>query len=83
MNGIKNAEFISALYRHKDSYLYCSEVTALILRNLGNQAIMNKVRTIKICSPTIISVPQIENEGCPQDVMVTLLPAGHCPGSTM
>lgn len=80
MNGLNRPDFLKGKTNH---YLYCSEITALILRNLGFHHLKNNIRTLEICCPTVISIPQFDGEGSSQDVMVTLLPAGHCPGSTM
>ncbi|KAF4525191.1 hypothetical protein B566_EDAN008296 [Ephemera danica] len=80
MNGLNRPDFLKGKTNH---YLYCSEITALILRNLGYHHLKNNIRTLEIGCPTVISIPQFDGEGSSQDVMVTLLPAGHCPGSTM
>ncbi|XP_018111227.1 protein artemis isoform X2 [Xenopus laevis] len=63
--------------------LYCSPVTKeLLLTNPKYAFWENRMISIEIDTPTQISLVD-EATGDKEDVVVTLLPAGHCPGSVM
>ncbi|KAG8577027.1 hypothetical protein GDO81_010046 [Engystomops pustulosus] len=64
-------------------FLYCSPVTKELLLTSPKYAFWEKrIRTIEVDTPTQISLID-EATGDKEDVLVTLLPAGHCPGSVM
>ncbi|KAM4748913.1 protein artemis [Rhinophrynus dorsalis] len=64
-------------------HLYCSPVTKeLLLTNPKYAFWENHIITIEVDNPTQISLVD-EATGDKEDVVVTLLPAGHCPGSVM
>ncbi|KAG8439999.1 hypothetical protein GDO86_005969 [Hymenochirus boettgeri] len=64
-------------------HLYCSPVTKELLLTSPKYAFWEKhIVSIEIDAPTQISLVD-EATGDREDVMVTLLPAGHCPGSVM
>ncbi|MBN3291050.1 DCR1C protein, partial [Polypterus senegalus] len=63
--------------------LYCSPVTKeLLLTNPRYRFWENHIVAIEVETPTQISLID-EATGEKEDIVVTLLPAGHCPGSVM
>ncbi|XP_027495431.1 protein artemis isoform X2 [Corapipo altera] len=63
--------------------LYCSPVTKeLLLSNWKYKFWENHIVALEVETPTQISLVD-ETSGEKEDVVVTLLPAGHCPGSVM
>ncbi|XP_067173034.1 protein artemis [Apteryx mantelli] len=63
--------------------LYCSPVTKeLLLTSSKYKFWENRIVTLEVETPTQISLVD-ETSGEKEDVEVTLLPAGHCPGSVM
>ncbi|KAM4902171.1 protein artemis [Sylvia borin] len=63
--------------------LYCSPVTKeLLLTNWKYKFWENHIVALEVETPTQISLVD-ETSGEKEDVVVTLLPAGHCPGSVM
>lgn len=67
----------------RKSSLYCSEVTrSLLLQDPGFTQLAPYLRGLPMDEPVPMSL-----EACPDSpalsFTVTLLPAGHCPGSTM
>ncbi|XP_027449169.1 protein artemis isoform X2 [Zalophus californianus] len=64
-------------------YLYCSPVTKELLLTSPKYKFWEKrIISIEIETPTQISLVD-EASGEKEEVVVTLLPAGHCPGSVM
>nr|XP_004662420.2 protein artemis [Jaculus jaculus] len=64
-------------------FLYCSPVTKELLLTSPKYRFWEKrIRTIEIETPTQISLVD-EASGEKEEIVVTLLPAGHCPGSVM
>ncbi|KAM4039718.1 protein artemis isoform 2-T2 [Anomaloglossus baeobatrachus] len=64
-------------------FLYCSPVTKELLLTSPKYAFWEKrIRAIEVDTPTQISLID-EATDAKEDVLVTLLPAGHCPGSVM
>ncbi|XP_010135547.1 PREDICTED: protein artemis, partial [Buceros rhinoceros silvestris] len=63
--------------------LYCSPVTKeLLLTNWKYKFWENHIVALEVETPTQISLVD-ETSGEKEDIEVTLLPAGHCPGSVM
>ncbi|XP_054844752.1 protein artemis [Eublepharis macularius] len=63
--------------------LYCSPVTReLLLTNPKYKFWENHIVSLEIETPTQISLVE-EASGEKEEIVVTLLPAGHCPGSVM
>ncbi|XP_053572476.1 protein artemis [Bombina bombina] len=63
--------------------LYCSPVTKeLLLTNPKYAFWENRIVAIEVDNPTQISLVD-EATGDKEDIVITLLPAGHCPGSVM
>ncbi|KAF6129634.1 DNA cross-link repair 1C [Phyllostomus discolor] len=64
-------------------YLYCSPVTKeLLLTSPKYRFWETRIISIEIETPTQISLVD-EASGEKEEIVVTLLPAGHCPGSVM
>ncbi|XP_053428468.1 protein artemis isoform X2 [Nycticebus coucang] len=64
-------------------YLYCSPVTKELLLTSPKYRFWEKrIVSIEIETPTQISLVD-EASGKKEEIVVTLLPAGHCPGSVM
>lgn len=83
MVGLNDISFSSHISSKPDQYLYCSEVTARLLRNMikGNESVLNKIKSLDL-GTNWLQVP-IKDSDYLTDVVVTLLPAGHCLGSCM
>ncbi|XP_013909828.1 PREDICTED: protein artemis [Thamnophis sirtalis] len=63
--------------------LYCSPVTKELLLSSPRYTFWeNYIVTLEVETPTQISLIE-ETSGEKEDIVVTLLPAGHCPGSVM
>uniref|UniRef100_A0A8C4RXM1 Protein artemis n=1 Tax=Erpetoichthys calabaricus TaxID=27687 RepID=A0A8C4RXM1_ERPCA len=87
-----NARAYFLSHCHKDRHfvwssltvrLYCSPVTKeLLLTNPRYRFWENHIVAIEVETPTQISLID-EATGEKEDIVVTLLPAGHCPGSVM
>ncbi|XP_056429353.1 protein artemis isoform X2 [Hyla sarda] len=64
-------------------FLYCSPVTKeLLLTSPKYEFWEKRIRAIEVDTPTQISLID-EATGEKEEVLITLLPAGHCPGSVM
>ncbi|XP_036763932.2 protein artemis isoform X1 [Manis pentadactyla] len=64
-------------------YLYCSPVTKELLLTSPKYRFWEKrIMSIEVETPTQISLVD-EASGKKEEIVVTLLPAGHCPGSVM
>ncbi|XP_077329109.1 protein artemis isoform X1 [Lithobates pipiens] len=64
-------------------FLYCSPVTKELLLTSPKYAFWeNRIRPVEVDTPTQISLVD-ECTGEKEDILITLLPAGHCPGSVM
>jgi Cft2 family RNA processing exonuclease len=83
MSGLNDISFSSHISSKSDQFLYCSEVTARLLKNMikGNESVVNKIKPLGL-GPNWLQVP-IKDSDYLIDVVVTLLPAGHCLGSCM
>lgn len=84
MVGLAESEFFERLESRKNNRLYCSEVTkGLLLADDRYSRLEEHVYTLKIDRPTIIEADSLEDPKELERVSVTLLHAGHCPGSVM
>ncbi|XP_006894347.1 PREDICTED: LOW QUALITY PROTEIN: protein artemis [Elephantulus edwardii] len=64
-------------------YLYCSPVTKeLLLTNAKYRFWEKRIISIEVDTPTQVTLID-EASGKKEELVVTLLPAGHCPGSVM
>jgi len=83
MVGLRDLNFASHIASKSDQFLYCSEVTARLLKNLmsNNESVLNKIKPLSF-GPNLLQVP-IKDSDYYTNVVVTLLPAGHCLGSCM
>ncbi|KAG7456172.1 hypothetical protein MATL_G00248970 [Megalops atlanticus] len=83
MKGLKGPLLKRKLKFSLTVKLYCSPVTKeLLLSNPKYGFWENHIVAIEVDSPTQISLVD-EASGEKEDIVVTLLPAGHCPGSVM
>eukprot|EP00079_Xenopus_tropicalis_P023238 XP_012815478.1 PREDICTED: protein artemis isoform X2 [Xenopus tropicalis] len=83
MKGLRAPFLKRRLQNSLKVHLYCSPVTKeLLLTNPKYAFWENRMISIEIDTPTQISLVD-EATGYKEDVVVTLLPAGHCPGSVM
>ncbi|XP_033745811.1 protein artemis-like [Pecten maximus] len=81
--GLSVSSFITRLKESTEVYLYCSDVTkVLLIESPKYQHLERYIKTLPINQPVTVSIPQTSS--CKVDfVQVTLLPAAHCPGSVM
>ncbi|XP_023671812.2 protein artemis-like isoform X2 [Paramormyrops kingsleyae] len=83
MKGLKGPLLKRKLKFSLTVKLYCSPVSKELLLSNPKYVFWEKhVVALELESPTQISLVD-EISGEKEDVMVTLLPAGHCPGSVM
>uniref|UniRef100_G3Q9F4 Protein artemis n=1 Tax=Gasterosteus aculeatus aculeatus TaxID=481459 RepID=G3Q9F4_GASAC len=83
MKGLKGPKLKRKLQFSRTVRLYCSFVTKeLLLSNPKYSFWEEYIVPLELESPTQISLVD-ETSGEKEDVVVTLLPAGHCPGSVM
>ncbi|XP_065936938.1 protein artemis isoform X4 [Magallana gigas] len=81
MEGLASAEFLDRLSSRNDIFLYCSEVTKILL--MEKLAKLEKfVKVLKVGEPSCIPIPA-QNSAKTEKVTVTLIHASHCPGSVM
>ncbi|XP_062551551.1 protein artemis-like [Armigeres subalbatus] len=62
--------------------LYASPISGVFLKHRFPQ-ITESIRSIEIGDTISISLESTEDNQTPQEVQVTAIPAGHCPGSIM
>ncbi|KAM7378476.1 hypothetical protein PAMA_013401 [Pampus argenteus] len=83
MKGLKGPMLKRKLQFSRTVRLYCSFVTKEILLSNPKYAFWEEyIVPLELESPTQISLVD-EASGEKEDVVITLLPAGHCPGSVM
>ncbi|KAF2898502.1 hypothetical protein ILUMI_07673 [Ignelater luminosus] len=78
MRGLDDWSFHNSLVCRPDVFLYASPISIRILRGLY-PSIETKLKELPLGIPTLIKLLFTTNK-C---ITVTLLPAGHCPGSVM
>ncbi|PVD24277.1 hypothetical protein C0Q70_14748 [Pomacea canaliculata] len=86
MVGLNHQRFFRHLQEHNDVFLYCSEVTKLLLLSENTYKPLEKfIRVLEIGKTTTVTIPDAVHLDTKQykSLMVTALPAGHCPGSVM
>ncbi|XP_074554349.1 protein artemis [Halichoeres trimaculatus] len=83
MKGLKAPILRRKLHFSRTVRLYCSFVTKELLLSNHKYAFWEEyIVPLELESPTQISLVD-ETSGEKEDIVVTLLPAGHCPGSVM
>ncbi|XP_029471346.1 protein artemis-like isoform X2 [Rhinatrema bivittatum] len=83
MKGLRAPSLKRRLECSLKIHLYCSPVTKELLLTSPRYSFWeNRIVTIEVETPTQISLVD-EASGEKEDVVVTLLPAGHCPGSVI
>ncbi|RVE56511.1 hypothetical protein OJAV_G00221740 [Oryzias javanicus] len=83
MKGLKGPLLKRKLQFSRTVRLYCSFVTKELLLNNQKYSFWEEyIVPLELESPTQISLVD-EASGEKEEVVVTLLPAGHCPGSVM
>ncbi|CAH2083822.1 unnamed protein product [Euphydryas editha] len=83
IQGLHSRELIEVLIKNNVT-IYATELTAAIINdNKNDERIMKHVKGLKMGS-TLITLPRIQENNTPEFCFtVTLIPAGHCAGSTM
>ncbi|XP_076469527.1 uncharacterized protein LOC143299904 [Babylonia areolata] len=83
MVGLDHTHFLRCLQSRNNIFLYCSEVTKLLLLSEeGFKPLEPYIHVLQIEVPSTITIPDPESDEF-TSVVVTALPAGHCPGSVM
>ncbi|XP_064476580.1 protein artemis-like [Ornithodoros turicata] len=83
MNGLSSQPFFDRLQSRSDVKLYLSEVSCILLLNDPEYEHLKPYTvTIPVDCPTTIKVPSDTSKPA-YSVVVTLISAEHCPGSTM
>lgn len=78
MRGLDDWSFHKSLVYRPDVFMYASQISIRILKGLY-PPIETKLKELPLGVSTLIKLPFTTNK-C---ITVTLLPAGHCPGSVM
>ncbi|XP_067125961.1 protein artemis-like [Centruroides vittatus] len=79
MKGLDTTQFHERLKKSDDVKIYMSEVSkALLMNDHKYMHLAPYIETIPVKSAITISVPNTD-----QKIVVTIFPAGHCPGSAM
>ncbi|XP_061187387.1 protein artemis-like [Saccostrea echinata] len=81
MQGLGAVEFIERLSSRNDIFLYCSEITKILLME-KHPKLEKFVRTLQVAEPIVIPIPEPDSAK-KDEVTVTLIHASHCPGSVM
>ena len=82
MKGLRSIDFLDHLGREAHIYLYCSEITAHILTaQTLFAALLHKIKVLPLGLPTIVKIQ--DPDGSVEEVTVSLIPTGHCPGAVM
>lgn len=81
MHGLRDAAFACQLSKRKDYFLYCSPISALIVKSMNLN--FEEDHIIEIKDAMEITIPASEIWPVDYRVSVTAIPAGHCPGSVM
>jgi len=82
MKGLRSYVFLDHLGSEAHIYLYCSEITAHILTaQTSFAALLHKIKALPLGVPTIVEVQ--DPDGSVEEVTVSLIPTGHCPGAVM
>jgi hypothetical protein len=82
MVGLRSYVFLKRLADEAHVYLYCSEITAHILSrdNKFSEAV-HKIRALPLGVSSVVKIPSGSDSA--EDVTVSLIPTGHCPGAVM
>jgi Cft2 family RNA processing exonuclease len=82
MGGLRSERFKQRLKSEALVYLYCSEITAHILTvRMDFAKVVHKIKVLPLGVPTIVET--LDSDGSTEDVTVSLIPTGHCPGAVM
>jgi hypothetical protein len=82
MEGLRTCAFLKRLADETHVYLYCSEITAHILEMDNYFAeVVHKIIVLPLTVSSIVKIPS--DSGPAEDVTVSLIPTGHCPGAVM
>ncbi|RUS74132.1 hypothetical protein EGW08_018112, partial [Elysia chlorotica] len=84
MTGLDDQKFETALKSRSDVFLYCSEITRLLLlADKEYKPLGESIRVLEVGTRHVIKIPNdhVDRGGC--EVAITLISAGHCPGSVM
>ncbi|BFZ08681.1 hypothetical protein BsWGS_11720 [Bradybaena similaris] len=84
MVGLNSSSFANSLHRRNGIFLYCSEITRLLLlAEKEYYHLQQFIRVLKVGVPQPVCVPSNITSVADCYVNVTLISAGHCPGSVM
>jgi len=82
MKGLRSDVFLDRLGSEAHVYLYCSEITAHILKaQTSFAALLHKIKVLPLGVSTIVKIQ--DHDGSVEEVTVSLIPTGHCPGAVM
>jgi len=82
MKGLRSCVFLNRLGSEACVYLYCSEITAHILTaQTSFAALLHKIKVLPLGVSTIVKIQ--DPDGSVEEVTVSLIPTGHCPGAVM
>ncbi|CAL1544237.1 unnamed protein product [Lymnaea stagnalis] len=84
MIGLKSQLFFDVLHLRSNYFLYCSEVTRLLLLAEDDYThLKDYIVPLEVGVVHHLKVPSSTSEKEDYFIKVTLIPAGHCPGSVM
>ncbi|CAL4168996.1 unnamed protein product, partial [Meganyctiphanes norvegica] len=83
MVGLSSPQFLDHLESNSGVYLYCDRITARFLQaSIRHRPLDPYVRPLQLEEPVKITIPNVTEEVSHQ-LCVTIISAGHCPGSVM
>ncbi|XP_064606431.1 protein artemis-like [Liolophura sinensis] len=81
--GLSSDSFFERMKMSRKVFIYCTEVTKILMLADDHYKHLEKyVKTLEVDVPTRIVIPD-EYTDKDEYITVTLIPAGHCPGSVM
>ncbi|PSN56700.1 hypothetical protein C0J52_00035 [Blattella germanica] len=82
MQGLRSFAFLKRLKEEPVVFLYCSEITAHILKSEHTfKDVTHKIKDLHVGPENLVEIP--DPDGSVEEVTVTLIPTGHCPGAVM
>ena len=83
MEGLRSYTFLKRLKEEPQVFLYCSEITSHILKSEERFIdVCHKIKELEIGLGSLVTIPDTDGEEH-KEVIVTLIPTGHCPGAVM
>ena len=84
MVGLDSPELAERLFTNPTIHLYCHPVTSALIRAIPRfEHLTAYIRELPPNEEHLIHVARRDDQAIMYNIVVTLIPAGHCPGSVM